>query len=141
MNRRIRRGDPRRRNYWEEVVRRWKEGGRSVREFCRAEGLRESAFYFWRRKLGRRGQPVGGVSPLPSEAFSATPGSRAGKRRASSQRDVVSFLPVHVVEDAGAEAARDVEIVLEGGCSVRVPAGFDRQTLVDVLAVLEVQPC
>ena len=58
MNRRIRRGDPRRRNYWEEVVRRWKEGGRSVREFCRAEGLRESAFYFWRRKLGRRGQPV-----------------------------------------------------------------------------------
>ena len=53
MKKRIRRGDPQRQRYWEEVVRRWKESGRSVRDFCRAEGLRESAFYFWRRKLER----------------------------------------------------------------------------------------
>lgn len=41
----IRRSDPRRQSYWQEVVRRWKDSGRSVREFCRAEGLRESAFF------------------------------------------------------------------------------------------------
>ena len=51
MKKRIRHGDPQRRSYWEEVVRRWREGGQSVRAFCRAEELRESAFYFWRRKL------------------------------------------------------------------------------------------
>jgi hypothetical protein len=34
-----------------------------------------------------------------------------------------------------------VEIVLAQGRMVRVPAGFDRQTLVDVLALLEARPC
>ena len=55
MKKRIRRGDPQKQTYWEEVVRRWREGGQSVRAFCRAEGVRESAFYFWRRELARRG--------------------------------------------------------------------------------------
>jgi len=40
-------------------MRRWKEGGQAVRAFCRAEGLRKSAFYFWRRELTRRGQRAG----------------------------------------------------------------------------------
>jgi hypothetical protein len=51
------------------------------------------------------------------------------------------FLPVQVVESRQAEAVRGVEIVLEQGRMVRVPPGFDRQTLVDVLSVLEVRPC
>jgi hypothetical protein len=46
-----------------------------------------------------------------------------------------------VVEDAAAEATDAVEIVLTQGRTVRVRSGFDRQTLVDVLAVLEVRPC
>ena len=53
MKKRIRRGDSQKLRYWEEVMRRWREGGQSVRAFCRAEGLRESAFYFWRRELTR----------------------------------------------------------------------------------------
>jgi hypothetical protein len=40
-----------------------------------------------------------------------------------------------------AEADHSVEIILGQGRTVRVQAGFDRQTLADVLAVLEVQPC
>ena len=40
-----------------------------------------------------------------------------------------------------AEADRGVEIILGQGCTVRVQAGFDRQTLAAVLAVLEVRPC
>jgi hypothetical protein len=48
---------------------------------------------------------------------------------------------VRVVEDVAAESASDVEIILARGCTVRVRSGFDRQTLADVLAVLEVQPC
>jgi hypothetical protein len=34
-----------------------------------------------------------------------------------------------------------VEIILTQGRAVRVQAGFDRQTLADVLAVLEARPC
>ena len=52
-----------------------------------------------------------------------------------------SFLPVRVVEPGVTEAARGVEIVLQQGRTVRVQSGFDRKTLVDVLAVLEVRPC
>jgi hypothetical protein len=37
--------------YGEGIVRRWKESGQSAREYCRAEGLRESAYYFWRHAL------------------------------------------------------------------------------------------
>jgi hypothetical protein len=57
-----------------------------------------------------------------------------------------SFLPVQVVESASqrpgvAELPDGVEIVLAPGRTVRVQAGFDRQTLADVLAVLEARPC
>lgn len=114
MKKRVLRGDPRRQRYWEAVVRRWREGGQSVAAFCRAEGLRASAFYGWRRKLARRATPA--------------------------------FLPVEVVAPprerlSVAEATGGVEIVLAPGRTVRVRPGFDRQTLVDVLAVLEAKPC
>ena len=119
MKKRIRRGDPQKQRYWEAVVRRCRESGQSVRAFCCAEGLRESAFYFWRRKLARRA--------------------------------TLAFLPVQVVAPVSGypargcpdlpEASRTVEIVLAAGRSVRVRPGFDRQTLADVLAVLEAKPC
>ena len=48
---------------------------------------------------------------------------------------------MRVVEDAAVEATRGVEIVLAHGRTVRVRAGFDRQALVDVLALLEVRSC
>jgi hypothetical protein len=48
---------------------------------------------------------------------------------------------VHVVEDGVTAATHGVEIVLKHGRTVRVGAGFDRQTLVEVLAVLETAPC
>ena len=34
-----------------------------------------------------------------------------------------------------------IEIVTRGGHTLRVPPGVDRQTLADVWAVLEGQPC
>jgi transposase-like protein len=140
MKKRMRRCDPQKRAYWEEVVRRWQESGQSVRGYCRAEGLRESAFFFWRRKLERRGQPSEAKGPprLPPPLASAVP---ALKRRSSSPRGVPAFLPVRVTSGGPAEAPRGVEIVLTNGRLVRVGAGFDRQTLAEVLAVLEVRPC
>ena len=121
MKNRVRRGDPQRRRHWEEVMRRWREGGQTVRAFCRAENLRESAFYFWRRELTRR--------------------RRRDPKPAAGANNAPSFLPVHLVEPSAAEPARGVEIVLGQGRTLRVPPGFDRQTLADVLAVLELPSC
>jgi len=151
MRKRIRRGDPQRRQYWEGVVRRCEESGQSVRAFCLAEGLRESAFYFWRRRLARR-------SPPPGAAGQARPGTPtlalaapSTKRRCGPRPSRASFLPVHVVAPASGcpaggrpvalETSQGVEIVLADGRIVRVPVGFERQTLVDVLSVLEGRPC
>jgi transposase-like protein len=140
MTKRTRRGDPQKQAYWEAVVRRWREGGESVRAFCRAEGLRESAFYFWRRMLARRGQLNTNRGPAAASGV---------RLKARSARP--AFLPMHVVtrasERAGVAetgyplAGCGVEIILAQGCAVRVQAGFDRQTLADVLAVLEARPC
>jgi hypothetical protein len=51
------------------------------------------------------------------------------------------FLPLHVVTDRRPADGCGVEILL-GNCRVlRIRPGFDRQTLLDVLGVLEGQGC
>ena len=152
MKKRIRRSDPERQRHWEGVMRRWREGGQAVRAFCRDEGVRESAFYFWRRELARRDRQPG-RNGSGAKASPAPPTPRSVQRRSPRHGLGPSFLPVHVVGPGVTEVGRapsrsdgrlaggGVEIVLEQGRVVRVPAGFDRQTLADVLAVLEVRPC
>ena len=141
MKKRVRQGGSERQVYWEEAMRRWRESGQSVREFCRNEGVRESAFYFWRRELAQRSQSTDAANGSRPPVSPLTTASHSPKRASSRHRSIPSFLPVRVVEDAAAEAASGVEIILAHGRTVRVRSGFDRQTLVDVLAVLEVRPC
>jgi len=136
MKKRIRRSDPNRRQHWEAVLRRWREGGQAVRAFCRDEGIRESAFYFWRRELAQRDPQTAGDGSQ-AKAVAAGPASRKPARPGGSP----SFLPVRVVGPDVSQAACGVEIVLAHGRIVRVGAGFDRQTLADVLAMLEARPC
>ncbi len=141
MKKRVRHGGSERQIYWEEVMRRWRESGQSVREFCRNEGVRESAFYFWRRELARHSQSTDGVRGSRPPVSPLTTASRSPKRASSQRRSIPTFLPVCVVEDVAEEATSGVEILLAHGRTVRVRSGFDRQTLVNVLAVLEVRPC
>lgn len=139
MKKRAGRGDPRRRGYWEELLRRWREGGQGVRAFCRAEGVRESAFYFWRRKLVPEERHSQQQAPaVLNDLASAAATRRRVKRVPKREAPLPSFLPVQLVES---HAAAGVEIALERGRTLRVPVGFDRQTLADVLAVLEGRPC
>lgn len=171
MKKRIRRCDPQKQSHWEEVVRRWERSGQSVRQYCRAEGLGEAAFYWWRRELSRRGllsdaaaklradasrvtstarlTSISGMAPAArttstSRAAATSHATRAPRmtRRASSPcRRAVSFLPVEVVEAGAASAGSGVEIILAQGRTLRVRAGFNPQTLAAVLAVLEARPC
>ena len=141
MKKRVHHGGSERQIYWEEAMRRWKESGQSVRDFCRNEGVRESAFYFWRRELAQRCHRTEAANGSRPQASPVTTGSHSSQRASPRHSSVPSFLPVRVVEDVAVEAASGVEIILAHGCTVRVRAGFDRQTLTDVLAVLEVRPC
>jgi transposase len=79
-----------------------------MRSFCRAEGVSEPSFYWWRRKF-----------------------DQADHKRPA-------FLPVHIVTEESKEpATRGIEIVLTNGRCLRVGPGFDPDTLVKVVDLLE----
>ena len=136
MKKRIRRCDPARRQQWQTAIQRWQSSGQSVRAFCRQEGLKESAFFFWRRELAlhNRADTASPVSPpCASKRKTLPPAEPTGP--------TARFLPVQVVAGHDPQRAGDIEIVLGSGRAVRVPPQFDRQTLADVLAVLEGRSC
>lgn len=112
-----------REGYWREQVGAWRvEVERAeraglapvtVREFCRARGLREPSFYFWRRELARRGD---------------TPRTRL--------EPAAIFAPV-TVRPAPAKAPDLAPIELEiCGVTLRVPSNFDEANLRRLIAVL-----
>lgn len=141
MGKRGRQSDPHRRFQWQVTIRRWEASGQSVRDYCRTHALKESAFYFWRRKLARLG-PTGARGQEGDGPRSMAKAPRAERtsgpvRRASRVRQAQAhFLPVDVVRGKDESVAGGVEIVV-GDRTIRVQPGFDRQALADVLRVLE----
>jgi transposase len=94
--------------HWQRVLGRWRRSGLSVRAFCQVEGVSVPSFYWWRRKL----EPADHRTP--------------------------AFLPVHVVTEEVKEPATSAnEIVLANGRCLRVGPGFDPDTLVKVVDLLE----
>jgi hypothetical protein len=128
MGRRQRRRDPGKERSWRRRLRDWRRSGLSVREFCEWHALSEASFYAWRRELAVRDR-------------------EAALRRDSWVNGVATnvpqFLPVQVVTEAAQDSGvqRFLEIQLPTGARLRVPPGFDRQTLGDVLAALGVRAC
>ena len=136
MKKRIRRCDPARRQQWQMAIQRWQSSGQSVRAFCQQEGLKESAFFFWRRELA-----VHDRADAPSPLSPPRAANQKTSPPAESTGSAACFLPVQVVAGHDPQIAGGIEIVLGSGRAVRVPPRFDRQTLADVLAVLEGRSC
>jgi hypothetical protein len=113
------------------MLREWRRSGLSVRDFCDWQELSEPSFYAWRRELAQRDRESTGR------------GARAVNGRARPTTTAGRFLPVQVVADAGPDSGADryLEVQLPSDVRLRVPAGFDRQTLADVLGALENRPC
>jgi hypothetical protein len=53
------------------------------------------------------------------------------------------FLPVQIVADGALDSGADrcLEVHLPTGVRLRIPSGFDRQTLADVFSALETRLC
>ena len=128
---RRRRRDPAKEKLWRATIRRHQESGLSVRDFCEREGLKDGNFTRWRRELDRRDREK--TPEQPKLATKASTGLQVSP----------VFLPVQVVDAdrLPSRPAPPIEIVLDGGPTVRVPAGFDPRTLDDILAVLGGRPC
>ncbi|HEY4340274.1 MAG TPA: hypothetical protein VGM97_10050 [Steroidobacteraceae bacterium] len=122
MGRKWRR-DPAKERFWRRTLQEWRRSGLSVREFCDWQSLSEASLYAWRRELAKRdGEAVPrGAPPARNRSTARSP-----------------FVPVHVVADAASDSrASDLlELHLPTGVRLRVPSGFDRQTLTDVLNAL-----
>jgi|ERR671925_1738813 transposase len=105
--------------FWRQMVSQWREGGDTVRSFCRARRLSEASFYAWRRVLVGRDNPQ--------------------QRR----RSAPAFVPVRIVDEASASlqparhAESRLEVVIVSGQVLRVSRDFDAATLIRLIAVLE----
>jgi hypothetical protein len=121
MGRRLRRTDPEKERFWRRTISDQGRSGLSIREFCSRRSVSEPLFYAWRRELARRdGRTVRVVRKAPS-----------------------SVAPQFVSLKLATEPTTTmmIEIVMRNGHTLRVPPGVDRQTLADVWALLEGQPC
>lgn len=107
------RRDRSREQFWRKTLVDFQASGQSIRGFCGAHGLHESAFYFWRRELTRRDH-------------------RPAKRTAASKP---MFVPIRVV------ASQPLEVVLRTGQVVRVGPGFEAAHLQAVVDALEGRSC
>src|SRR5579864_2530071 len=116
---------------WRRALREWRRSGLSVREFCDWQNLSEPSFYAWRREIGKRDRE----NAAASRARAAN-----GNRRLASQSvtkaGAPAFVPVQVIaEVSGAPRHGEcLQVQLPSGAQLRVPAGFERQTIIDVIA-------
>lgn len=98
------------RERWRRILHQQQASGRSASAFCREHGLSLPRLYKWRRKLSRQVT----FSEVKLKAVAATTSQQTG------------------MPDAGG-----IELRLPGRQCLIVRPGFDRQTLIDLLAVLD----
>jgi hypothetical protein len=123
------RRDPAREKFRRRTIRDQERSGLAIRAFCLREGLKDWTFRWWRQELARRDR--------------STPSDPRREEEGQPTQAAPIFLPVRVVDtqSLSPQPPPAIEIVLPAGPTVRVPRGFDPQTLGDVLAVLEGRRC
>jgi hypothetical protein len=116
---------------WRRIIRRHLQTDLPVSAFCQREGLNVANFLWWRRELNRRDREKTGPRPDSST------------KQPAEHEAVPAFLPVRVIDAQFAQPKppSPIEIVLNGGPTLRIAHGFDPGTLGQVLAVLEGRPC
>jgi hypothetical protein len=93
---------------WQQLIAAQRASGLPVTEFCRRERIQKSGFYYWRRR----------VPGTPSEAFVELRVKPASRGAANPNPPAI-------------------EVRLERGRSLVVPAGFDEAHLVKLIIAME----
>ena len=109
--------DVSKKQFWQDLVRRWESSGQSIHEFCTEQGVSESSFYAWRR------------------AFAASNAARTPPAPKARHDDLPAFVPIRLA--AVPTQRPTLEVVVGSGRVIRVPPDFDPATLRDLLAILE----
>jgi hypothetical protein len=122
---------------WRDILRRQKNSGLSIREFCAQHKLTESAFYAWRAEIERRDQSAA-ADPSTAARQGRTRQSLLAANPPTADQSAQSngrprFLPV-AVRHLGTTPA--VEIALPSGIVLRVGGECDRRMLRAVLGAV-----
>jgi len=145
------------RRFWELAIDLWSSSGLSVADFCGREGLKESSFYRWQRRLREGSETAETVDKPAVEPTLVQPVAEPKARKPPQQRkrlrrsqDAGGLMPVRVVGDGSPTADGQsrvvkscwpIEVVLSRGARIRVKDGCTADFLRRVLAVLENLPC
>ncbi len=127
------------RDQWRQRIKRQRESGLSIAEFCRREDISAHGFYVWRRNLRetalRRREPRADSHPQSSRRRSAAVASRHPLRKTSvgptARPCPTNFLQLPVT---ATQAAPWIELALADGTILRLP----QQNLAALIAVLRV---
>ena len=87
--------------FWRDAIRKCEQSGLTIVGFCKQEGLKASAYHYWRREIGQRDQQV-----LANGEGLDTPIAH-----------VASLVPVRLIDD---RASAGVEIFSRTACVVRL---------------------
>ena len=107
--------------FWRQLVAEQRESGLSQRAFCEQRDLAVSTFQWWRRRLRSEGPAAGWPETTPA---AKAPG----------------FVEVRLTEPPPSPARQGgdwLEVSFPSGVHLRVPPGWDGQTLLEVLWALE----
>jgi transposase len=110
---------------WAKRVERWRDSGLTAKEFAAETGLKASSLSYWKWKLS-------------TDASIAVQDAAPRRRRRSvpPASDTSSSAPTFVeVETACASSAAPLELALAHGLTLRIPVGFDENTLRRALSV------
>jgi hypothetical protein len=122
---------------WRRLIGEQRRSGRTVRAFCKARGVSESLFYYWRGRI----EGVGGEK---SEKSTKSETSKRSGRKTKRGKAGAVLAPVVIVDgpdESAGERAASIEIVFGEGTTVRVPVSSTREHLTLVLSVLEETRC
>jgi transposase-like protein len=102
---------PTKQEKWQRLFSEQEESGKSVAGFCRARGVREALFYYWKRRLQKA------AAPQFVEVQVAKPQLRPERSRSALESTI--------------------EVRLSNGRSLMVPPEFEASHLRALLAVVE----
>lgn len=120
--------DLNREQIWRRHLEQQQSGGHTVRAYCRANTLRETAFHYWKKEIAKRDRvATSSAATLPAPSTPA-------------------FVPIAVIDSPAHRNESPIDIRLVEGHRLRVRSGCNLDLLADVLAMLrrsarEGRPC
>lgn len=107
------------REAWAKRVERWKASGLTAAEFAARHGLAATSLKWWKWRLGARDRK-----------------GAARRHRVLARTTAERMSPLTFVEMSAVVRGEPLELVLPNGLAIRVPTGFDTETLERLLDVL-----